>query len=246
MKCLKPSRRLFLPAAPEGREGKVVLVEEHPELTQGFGPNSAYLFGPGAKAAPNIPEVGGCIVVYRGFINAERVAQFGALGAIAVVAINPGENPHWGGGCPYWGSPDTDDIVHKPSAQAVAVNRHAGEKLIAAAKAGATARLFTDFREGWFKSKLPVVEVRGSVYPEQFVLLHGHYDAWDVGVGDNATGNAALLEIARVLWKHRSKLKRSIRIAWWPGHSHGRFAGSTWYADRFAMDIVQNRSRSHS
>ena len=31
------------------------------------------------------------------------------------------------------------------------------------------------------------------------MLLHGHYDSWDVGVGDNATGNATLLEIARVL-----------------------------------------------
>jgi hypothetical protein len=62
--------------------------------------------------------------------------------------------------------------------------------------------------------------------------LHGHYDSWDVGVGDNATGDAAMLEIACALWTHRDKLRSAAsRIAWWPGHSTGRFAGSTWYAD---------------
>ncbi len=234
----KPSS--FVPSVPNGIEAKVVFVEAHPELTQGFGPTTAYLFGPNAKASPGVPDVKGCLAVYRGLINAERIAQFGALGAAAVIAINPGENPHWGGGCPFWGSPDTDDLPNKPAVPGVAVNKHAGEKLIAAAKAGGTAKLFTDSREGWFKSPLPVVEIRGTQEPEKFLLLHGHYDAWDVGVGDNATGNAAMLEIARVLWKHRDKLKRSIRLAWWPGHSTGRFGGSTWFADKFALDIVEN------
>jgi hypothetical protein len=85
-----------------------------------------------------------------------------------------------------------------------------------------------------------VVEIKGSEEPEKFVLLHGHYDSWDVGVGDNATGDATLLEIARVLWAHRDQLKRSVRIAWWPGHSTGRYAGSTWFADRFALDLDEN------
>ncbi|HVB39110.1 MAG TPA: M28 family peptidase, partial [Vicinamibacterales bacterium] len=62
-------------------------------------------------------------------------------------------------------------------------------------------------------------------------------DSWYVGIGDNATGDAALLEIARVLHQLRGRLKRTVRVAWWPGHSTGRYAGSTWYADRFADEI---------
>jgi hypothetical protein len=84
------------------------------------------------------------------------------------------------------------------------------------------------------------VQIEGAREAEKFVLLHGHLDSWDVGVGDNATGDATLLEIARVLWTHRDKLKRSVRIAWWPGHSTGRYAGRTWYADAFAIDLDEN------
>ena len=73
--------------------------------------------------------------------------------------------------------------------------------------------------------------------PDEFLLVHGHYDSWYVGIGDNATGDATLLELARVLHANRGRLKRSVRIAWWPGHSTGRYAGSTWYADTFADDL---------
>jgi N-acetylated-alpha-linked acidic dipeptidase len=49
-----------------------------------------------------------------------------------------------------------------------------------------------------------------------------------------------MLEIARVLWANRTSLRRSVRIAWWPGHSTGRYAGSTWFADAFATDLDRN------
>jgi hypothetical protein len=69
------------------------------------------------------------------------------------------------------------------------------------------------------------------------MLVHGHYDSWDVGIGDNAVGDATLLELASIFHAHRKRLRRSLLVAWWPGHSMGRYAGSTWFADRFAMDL---------
>jgi hypothetical protein len=48
-----------------------------------------------------------------------------------------------------------------------------------------------------------------------------------------------MLELARVFWQHREQLDRTLRIAWWSGHSHGRYAGSTWYADTFAIDLAR-------
>jgi hypothetical protein len=48
-----------------------------------------------------------------------------------------------------------------------------------------------------------------------------------------------MLELARVFQANRDKLARTIKIAWWSGHSHGRYAGSTWYADAFGIDMAR-------
>jgi hypothetical protein len=230
----------FTKPAPDGLEARLVLIGGSSKLPQGYAPNTADMFGAGYDPLPGFPDVKGALAVFHGLISTERVVQLSALGAAGIIAINPGEFTHWGGGCPFWGSPDLDDLTTKIAIPVVAVNKHAGAKLVAAAKEGRSARIFTELREGWFKSRLPVVEIPGTVEPEKFVLLHGHYDSWDVGVGDNATGNAAMVEIARVLWQNRDKLRRGVRLAWWPGHSTGRFGGSTWYADAFAADLMRN------
>ena len=182
----------------------------------------------------------GKIVISEGYASPGLVSQFEELGAVGVIGINPGVDIHWGICTTIWGVPDLDDLPRKPKVPVVAVNNPDGLALIELAKQGAKVTIVTEMEEGWYASKLPVVEIRGSEEPEKFVLLHGHLDSWDVGVGDNAVGDAALLEMARVLWANRDKLKRSVRIAWWPGHSTGRYAGSTWFADHFAIDLDEN------
>ena len=49
-----------------------------------------------------------------------------------------------------------------------------------------------------------------------------------------------MLEVARLLWENRDELKRSVRLAWWAGHSTGRYGGSAWFADTFAIDLAEN------
>ncbi|HEX5079450.1 MAG TPA: M28 family peptidase [Geminicoccaceae bacterium] len=182
----------------------------------------------------------GRIVISEGFSFPGKVLEFEQKGALGVIAVNPGANAHWGICTSIWGTPDLDDLPRKPGIPVCAVNNPDGRKLIEVAEAGGRATIRTEMEEGWYRQPIPVVEIRGRDEPEKFVLLHGHYDSWDVGVGDNATGDATLLEIARVLWAHRDQLRRSVRIAWWPGHSTGRYAGSTWFADRFALDLDEN------
>jgi len=182
----------------------------------------------------------GKIVISEGFAFPQKIREFEEKGAIGVIAMNPGVDIHWGICTSIWGTPDLDDLPRKPAIPVVAVNNADGKALIALAEKGETVTIETEMEEGWFVQKLPVVEIKGAVEPDKFVLLHGHYDSWDVGVGDNATGDATMVEIARVLWKHRAQLRRSVRIAWWPGHSTGRYAGSTWFADKFAIDLDEN------
>lgn len=89
----------------------------------------------------------------------------------------------------------------------------------------------------WRKVYEPVATINGSKEPEYFVLMGGHYDAYGSGTTDNATGNALLLELAKILYRNRSHLKRSVRFAWWTGHETAKQAGSTWYLDNNWDDI---------
>ncbi|MBM2324039.1 M28 family peptidase [Marivita cryptomonadis] len=192
------------------------------------------------KEASTEDRVRGKIVISEGFSFPGKILEFEQKGALGVIAINPGADSHWGICTSIWGTPDLDDLPRKPTIPVAAVNNPDGQKLVEIAKAGGEVTLKTEMEQGWYESLVPVVTIPGNNEPEKFVLLHGHYDSWDVGVGDNATGDATMLEIARVLWTNKSDLKRSVRIAWWPGHSTGRYAGSTWYADAFALDLDEN------
>lgn len=185
-------------------------------------------------------DLRGKLVLSEGFGMPGKVSYFEQRGALGMIAVNPGQNPHWGICTTVWGTPDLRDLPRKPKIAVVAVNNPDGTALIEMAKAGASVTLTSEVTEGWFASPVPVVTIPGTDEPESFVLLHGHYDSWDYGIGDNAVGDATLLEVARVLWHHRAALKRSVRIAWWPGHSTGRYAGSTWFADHFAIDLYEH------
>jgi aminopeptidase YwaD len=53
-----------------------------------------------------------------------------------------------------------------------------------------------------------------------------------------------MLEGARALYRHRDQLKRGLVMAWWPGHSNGRYAGSTWFVDN-RFDELRRRAVAH-
>lgn len=177
-------------------------------------------------------------------IRATRILE--QKGAAGVIAIHQHERePHDGIASSVWGgAPPYDEKDRIPEIPIVNVNNPDGEQLKELAGADQTkeATLDTDLTTDWMNC--PIIEARieggKAADTEDFVLLHGHYDSWAVGIADNATGDAGLLELARVFEEHGDDLQRDLRIAWWPGHSTGRYAGSTWYADEFALDLAEN------
>ena len=187
-------------------------------------------------------DVRGRIVLTEGLsVMPEAVRFFEESGAIGQITIHPGERIHEGISTPIWGTPTRDNIRTKPRTPLANVNRVNGEYLKEKAEKGdLQVEITTRLDEGWKRCLVPVAEIRGSKDPDSFILLHGHYDSWHYGVGDNAVGNAAMLEIARVFNRYRDRIERSLRIAWWPGHSTGRYAGSTWYCDNFGIDLAEN------
>jgi hypothetical protein len=224
MRAKPPS---YSASIPEGLTAPLVYVRASyaKSINSLFGSNSVDLK----------PDVAGKIALTEGYGLPQKIAELQEAGAVAVITINPGVDIHWAICTPIWGTPGLGDLARKPRIPVLSVNRQDGDELIQLAAGNEPVTVRTLLDEGWFTQKIPVVEIRGD--SPDFVLLHGHYDSWDVGVGDNATGDATLLEVARVLWNERTTLKRSVRVAWWPGHSTGRYAGSTWYADAFALEL---------
>ena len=192
------------------------------------------------KEASTPEKVKGKIIITEGFSFPGKIQDLEKAGAVGVIAINPGVDIHWGICTSIWGMPEYDSLENKPNIPVVAVNLESGNKLIELSKKDEKVTIFTKLEEGWYNQKIPEVTIEGNSSDDDFILLHGHYDSWDVGVGDNATGDACMLEIARLLNENKSKLKRNVKIVWWPGHSTGRYAGSTWYADNFAIDLSRN------
>ena len=198
----------------------------------------ALIFGDGHTRESLKALVEGRIVITEGLSNPGRSELLQALGARAIITANPGKAVHWGASSVVWGNPTMEDVFRLPSIVSMAVCKDDGLALAAAATRGVNITISADVLHGWFPQAVTTVDIEASgPHAHEFVLIHGHLDSWDLGVGDNATGNATLLEVARALNAQRHTLKRSIRVAWWPGHSAGRYAGSTWYADQFAFDL---------
>ena len=186
-------------------------------------------------------DVAGRFVLTEGLPMPGKVADLEGRGASGVICISPGERIHEGICTTVWGSPDLTTFERRPKIPVVSVSNSDGADLIHRVQAGdAAATMVAEHDESWRPIPVTVAEIRGAIEPERFVLVHGHIDSWHAGIGDNATGDATLLELARVLGQHRHLLARSVRIAWWSGHSHGRYAGSSWYAETFANDLLRN------
>jgi Zn-dependent M28 family amino/carboxypeptidase len=70
-------------------------------------------------------------------------------------------------------------------------------------------------------------EIRGSEKPDEYVVLGGHIDSWDVGQGaqDDGSGMMAALEAVSLIKKLGLKPKRSIRVVFWVNEENGGAGG---------------------
>lgn len=183
----------------------------------------------------------GKVVMAEGIPMPGKVRSLEKLGVKAAVFISPGQNSHNAIATTIWGAPDLDNWTEEPKIPVLAITRQDGDTLVKLLEQGKVEVEYnTKLEKGWYPCPIIDIFIEGSQEPEKYVLLHGHLDSWHEGISDNATGNAALLEIARVFHEHRKDLRRSLRIAYWTGHSYGRYAGSTWFADKFGIDLAEN------
>lgn len=177
----------------------------------------------------------GKVVLTEGLSTPAKADDATQAGALAVISIS-GDHIHEMIVSPIWGSPTPDRLDRVPQVAIVSIDSATGEKLKKRLESGPTrATVKTVVDTGW--RKIPTLIADLDVDDRDYVMFSGHVDSWHYGAMDNGTANATMIETARILAAHRSELRRGVRFAFWSGHSHARYAGSTWYADAFWFNL---------
>lgn len=195
-----------------------------------------YLEDHSAMEDPSFDCTGKALII-DGFAVRGTVQKAMSKGAKACIFIN-GEYVHNMIISPVWGNPTRKTIHEIPRLYVLNVTQQTGEKLIEAAKEKKEAHIVTRVDEGWRKIPTLVADIEGEEEPDRYILFSGHVDSWHYGAMDNGTANATMMEVARVLAE--KPLRRSLKLAFWSGHSHGRYAGSAYYFDHHFNDIQEN------
>lgn len=209
-------------------------------LSPGTGPDGVsgelIFVGAGMPADYEGLAVTGKIVISEGLAMPGKARAASLAGAIGQIHIND-EHIHEMCLSPVWGTPTPETAPLLPDVPAAGITRGDGERLLARLRSRpVSVRLITELYRAWTMIPTLTADLPGHE-EDRFVLFSGHVDSWHLGAMDNASANATQLEVARLLAERRSELRRGIRLAFWSGHSHGRYAGSAWYADAFWHDL---------
>lgn len=81
--------------------------------------------------------------------------------------------------------------------------------------------------------------LKGSEYPDEWIILGCHFDAWGFGATDPNSGTSMLLSLSETLGKMSRqgiRPKRSILIAHWDAEEHG-VMGSTEFVEQMRKEL---------
>jgi hypothetical protein len=188
----------------------------------------------------------GKIVLLEGIANPGASHRASLAGAIGQIHISPHEHLHEMCISAVWGSPTGETVDALPATVVLSLRKADGDALKRRIQGNepVEAVLHAQVDTGWRKTPLLVAEIPAADANEPLVMFSGHHDTWHYGVMDNGGANATMLEIARLFAPERSMWRRGLRLCFWSGHSHGRYSGSTWYADTH-WDELARRCVAH-
>ena len=230
----RPVRARLAVTAPEGAAIETIT---HAFAASGRWAGDLVYVGNGDEAGYGQADVSGKAVLVEGLAGPGKVVAAQRRGAAAAVFIND-QNLHQMIVTPIWGTPTPDTIGRLPRLLAVSVRLADGNRLKAwAARGTVRVEIEAEVETRWARLPVVVGTVRGAADPDHFVMLAGHVDSWFHGAIDNAAANATTLECMRLFAANRAAMRRGFRVVFWSGHSHGRYAGSTWYADTFWEEL---------
>ena len=156
--------------------------------------------------------------------GASEAAKYGAIGVVVrSMASNLDDWPHTGG------------LRYKEGVEkipAVAISTNNAELLSGLLKQG-PVKIYIKTDCHFLEDKLSynvIGEIKGSEKPNEYILVGGHLDSWDVGEGahDDGTGCVQSMDVMRILKKTGYRPKRTIRCVLFMNEENGLRGGRTY------------------
>ena len=94
------------------------------------------------------------------------------------------------------------------------------------------------FQMGPVKYHNVIGVIPGTEFPDEYVIMGGHLDAYDVATGgvDDGSGVTPSMEAARLIMEAGGKPRRTILVILWAGEEFGLLGSKSW-VDRYEADL---------
>lgn len=196
--------RELMQAAPEKVSGKIVFINHKMQNPHEYG-----MVQPGRT---------------RGASEAAR------KGALAIMIRSLGTDSHR---FAHTGVMNYD--LDAPKIPAAAMSNSDADLLARMLKRGKTVRINLQIGSSageTYTSYNVIGEMTGSELPNEYVLIGGHLDSWDLGTGaiDDGAGCAITMAAAEFIKRNGLKPKRSIRVVLFANEEQGLFGGKAYLA----------------
>jgi Zn-dependent M28 family amino/carboxypeptidase len=191
-------------ASPETVKGKIVFINHKMQTASDYGTVQAGR----TKGASEAARKGAVAIIIRSVgTDSHRFPHTGVMNYEADVAKIPAA---------AMSNADADMVVRMMKrGQAVAVKLELGS---------AAGEPYTSYNV--------IGEMTGSELPNEYVLIGGHLDSWDLGTGtiDDGAGCAITMAAAEFIKRNGLKPKRSIRVVLFANEEQGLFGGKAYLA----------------
>ena len=189
-----------------------------------------------AKLIDTFSAYSGC--VDQRYSGAAQAAAYGAVGVI-VRSMNLRLDDY-----PHTGSMSYGDIAPEKRIPAAAISTNAAELLSATLKLNPqtkfyfnqTCKVYPDV-----ESYNVIGEIKGSLYPDEIMVVGGHLDSWDLGDGahDDGAGVVQSMEVMRLIFANGYKPKRTLRVVLFMNEENGLRGGNKY------AEVALSKSENH-
>ncbi len=179
---------------------------------------------------------GGC--VDQRYSGAAEAAKFGAVGMIVrSMNLRKDDLPHTGA-MSYGELPDMDKIP------AAAISTNGADLLSSMLKLNPKIKFHINMNcRSWkdVQSYNVIGQITGSEFPNEYMVVGGHLDSWDLGDGshDDGAGIVQSMEVLRLFKEIGYTPKRSIRVVLFMNEENGLRGGKKY------AEVAKNKGENH-